>query len=144
MEKMIEVALATVMCLLLCACSKVPANDNSDASVIAVEENKMTEEKAISAVKYQSKVFNKTDSDIADFFNYRNWAPPDYGTSSATENSNGTWSVVLTGSITGVVDINRGKETHSFWINATVDAYGNILEFTVQTYRDGARSAEEG
>jgi GGDEF domain-containing protein len=81
-------------------------------------------EQAISAVKNYGLGL---DQRIATSLGYKEFHDPDYGTTSATKNEDGSWSVTIKGSMFGYVDEYHSQlENYKFDVSATVTEDGEV------------------
>ncbi|MBQ8718747.1 MAG: hypothetical protein IJ112_01115 [Oscillospiraceae bacterium] len=116
MKKLTALLLALVMCLSLCACG------GGEQSKKEEKNEEITSTQAINAVK-NNKVgsVNWTEQKIAGALGFKQFASPDYGTTDAEQNSDGSWTVVLKGSMSGYTDDYRSDyDRMKFELEATV------------------------
>ena len=117
MKKWTALLLALVMCLALCACGGGGKSQKEEE-----EDKELTSTQAINAVK-NNKVgsTNWTEQKIAGALGFKQFAEPEYGTTDAEQNSDGSWTVVLKGSMSGYTDEYRSDfDRMKFELKATV------------------------
>lgn len=139
MKKWIALLLALVMCLSLCACGskRDDADDDDDERDEQVEETAepaiTTESQAISAVKNDGySDYNITAQAIARKLGFNQFYDPDYGVCEAEQNSDGSWSVTLNGSMSGYTDEYHSEfEKMKFKVTAEVSPDGEVSSTSV-------------
>ena len=89
---------------------------------------------AINAVKnYNSGTPFSTEQLIASELGFNNFYSPEYGTSDATQNEDGSWEVEINGNMSGYVDEYADEfENYKFTIEATVSSEGTP---TISVYK---------
>lgn len=87
-----------------------------------------TSSQAINKVKnYMSGTSFSLEQRIAGALGFNNFYDPQYGTSSATQNSDGSWDVTIKGSMTGYVDeYHDDLESYKFEVSATISETGRV------------------
>lgn len=123
-KKVLCLVLVMLAIGVLCACD----SGSSSGSSYSSETKITTSSEAISEVKnYMAGTSFSLDQRIAGALGFNNFYEPDYGTSSATQNSDGSWDVVLKGSMSGYVDeYHDDFESYKFEVNATVTESGSV------------------
>lgn len=121
--KPICVIFAVVM-LVLC----VAGCGNSTSKEEETTESITTSSQAISAVKnYASGSPFGLEQRIASSLGFKNFYEPKFGTSDAVQNTDGSWTVTMKGSMSGYVDeYHNDFETYKFEVSATVSATGSV------------------
>ena len=119
--------LKKAMCLfiaMLMICSLCACGSSSSAS----DEKKIeTSNQAINAVKESGMGIDQKIARILDFTEFYD---PDYGTTTASQNSDGSWTVVLKGSMMGYVDEYKSDlKSYKFEVKATVTETGEVTSF---------------
>lgn len=112
-----------LMCT-LCFASCGSDSDNGEGSGKQIT----TSSQAISEVKnYMSGTSFSLEQRIAGTLGFNNFYNPQYGTSSATQNSDGSWNVTIKGSMTGYIDeYHDDLESYKFEVSATVSKSGSV------------------
>ena len=126
LKKALCLILASLMLCFLCACGSASNTDyNSNKSDT---EKITTSSQAINAVKnYMSGSPFSLEQEIAAALDFNNFYPPDYATSSATQQNDGSWDVTIKGKMSGYVDeYNDDFETYKFEVSATVSESGRV------------------
>ena len=120
MKKILLVLSALAMCILMCACDSSSTIEDTTIS---------SSSEAIYAVKTDIN----TESRICNGLGYKFYKEPDYGTCTASQNSDGSWDVTLHGNMWGYYDDEKTDLDHcGFVLTATVDEDGTILSANVK------------
>ena len=87
-----------------------------------------TSSQAISAVKnYMPGSALSLNQKIAGALGFKNFHDPQFGTSTATQNSDGSWDVNIKGNMSGYVDDYHDVfESYNFEVDATVSENGMV------------------
>ena len=119
-KKSLCLMLVVVTIFALSACG----SSSSTSSTQKIE----TSSQAINKVKnYMSGTSFSLEQRIAGALGFNNFYDPQYGTSSATQNSDGSWNVTIKGSMTGYVDeYHDDLESYKFEVSATVSETGSV------------------
>ena len=129
--KTISVVMVLLMCILSFAgCGNDSSNDGDSGKQIT------TSSQAISEVKnYMSGTSFSLEQRIAGELGFNNFYDPQYGTSSATQNSDGSWDVTIKGSMSGYVDeYHDDLESYKFEVSATVSESGSVSIYVRKAY----------
>ena len=121
--KIISVVMVLLMCILCFAgCGNDSSNDGDSGKQIT------SSSQAISKVKnYMSGTRFSLEQRIAGALGFNNFYAPQYGTSSATQNSDGSWDVTIKGSMSGYLDeYHDDLESYKFEVSATVSESGSV------------------
>ncbi len=99
---------------------------SSDRKNTSFGETITSSSQAINAVKnYNSGTPFSTEQLIASELGFNNFYSPNYGTSDATQNDDGSWEVEINGNMSGYVDDYADEfENYKFTIKATVSSSG--------------------
>ncbi len=99
---------------------------SSDGKNTSFGETITSSSQAINAVKnYNSGTPFSTEQLIASELGFNNFYSPNYGTSDATQNDDGSWEVEINGNMSGYVDDYADEfENYKFTIKATVSSSG--------------------
>ncbi len=99
---------------------------SSDGKDTSFGETITSSSQAINAVKnYNSGTPFSTEQLIASELGFNNFYSPNYGTSDATQNEDGSWEVEINGNMSGYVDDYADEfENYKFTIKATVSSSG--------------------
>ena len=122
--KIILSVLLLVVCLSCVAgCNNTPNKYDSEYSGESTTTS-ITRSQAISYAKSSSTVQNK----IAKLYNLKFYYTPDWGTTTATEQSNGDWEVVIKGTISGYTDDYKTNFVYNnkFTVIVTVYSFGYV------------------
>ena len=124
--------LKTVLCLIsalliigtLCSCSSGSSgNSTYDSDKIEYSSE------AINAVKE----WNFTEIEIASELGFNSYYSPEYGTSTATQNEDGSWDVTLKGNMSGYIgDYHDNFETYRFVVTAEVSEHGYVVDISAR------------
>ena len=121
--KTISVVMVLLTCILCFAgCGNDSSNDGGSSKQIT------TPSEAISEVKnFLSGTSLSLKHRIAMELGFNNFYDPQYGTSSATQNSDGSWDVTIKGSMSGYVDeYHNNLKSYKFEVSATVSESGKV------------------
>lgn len=125
MKKLIKLLclMLSIMMFILCT-TGCGSSSNSGGSKQSITSSSQ----AISAVKnYMSGTSLSLEQRIAGALGFKNFYDPQYGTSSADQNSDGSWDVTIKGSMTGYVDdYHDDLESYKFEVSATVSESGSV------------------
>jgi len=126
MKKAIKLT-SIALVLLMCALCFAGCGSNSDSNG-GSDKRVTSESQAIYEVKnYMHGTSFSLEQRICGALGFKNFYSPDYGTSSATKNSDGSWDVTIKGSMTGYIDeYHNDLETYKFEVSATVQESGNV------------------
>ena len=133
--KSISVVMVLLMCILCFAgCGNDSSNDSSNDGDSGKQIT--TSSQAISEVKnYMSGTSFSLEQRIAGALGFNNFYDPQYGTSSATQNRDGSWDVTIKGSMSGYVDeYHDDFESYKFEVSATVSESGSVLISVSKVY----------
>ena len=125
MKRMIKLlcVVLSIMMFILCAagCGSSSGSGGSNQKITSSSE-------AISAVKnYLPGTSFSLEQRIAGALGFKNFYDPKYGTSSANQNSDGSWEVTIKGSMTGYVDdYHDDLKSYKFEVSATVSETGRV------------------
>ena len=114
------VIIAIIVVFSFKSCSSSDGNDTSFGETIT------SSSQAINAVKnYNSGTPFSTEQLIASELGFNNFYSPNYGTSDASKNEDGSWEVEINGNMSGYVDDYADEfENYKFTIKATVSTDG--------------------
>ena len=126
MKKALSLILALVLCLSLCACGT--GSSSSDQS------KKITTHKQALKLVQDGDGFTSARTEICEDLKFREIIHTNWGTCTAGQNSDGTWTVKLCGSMRGYTDnYSREAETYSFDYTVTIDAEGSVKWYQGKT-----------
>ncbi len=119
-KKSLCLILVVVTIFALSACG----SSSSTSSTQKIE----TSSQAINKVKnYLSGTSFSLEQQIAGALGFNNFYDPQYGTSSARQNSDGSWDVTIKGSMTGYVDeYHDDLKSYKFEVSATISETGRV------------------
>ena len=126
MKKTFKLFCVVMAILVLLTC--VVGCGSSGSSGTSNKQNITSSTEAINAVKnYMKSSSFSLNQRIASALGFKNFYDPDFGTSSATQNSDGSWDVTIKGSMDGYVDeYHDDFETYKFEVSATVSETGSV------------------
>lgn len=89
-------------------------------------------------IKYSSeavkvvKEWSYTEREIARELGFNSYYDPEYGTSTASQNEDGSWDVTLKGNMSGYIgDYHDNFETYRFVVTAEVSEHGYVVDISV-------------
>lgn len=89
---------------------------------------------AVAAVKnYTFAGRNYVENEIADELNFNNYYDPQYGTTDAEQNDDGSWTVTLKGTMRGYEDeYHKTLKSKQFEVTARIEKEGDMPSVTVR------------
>ena len=123
LKRLLCLMLALLTISSLCACS----NGSSGSSTYDRDKIKNSYD-AIDVVKE----YHFTESEIARELGFNSYYDPEYGTSTASQNEDGSWDVTLKGNMSGYIgDYHDNFETYRFVVTAEVSEHGYVVDISV-------------
>ena len=121
--KTISVVMVLLMCILCFAgCGNDSSNDGGSGKQITTSSQAIRE-----VMNYMRGTPFSLEQQIAGELGFYNFYSPQYGTSSATQRSNGSWDVTIKGSMSGYTDeYHDDLESYKFEVSATVSESGRV------------------
>lgn len=119
MKKALSLFLALVMCLSLCACGNKSSSSNTSKKIT-------THNQAVNLVK-NGDGFTSASTEIHEDLKFKQIIYTNWGSCTASQNSDGTWTVKLCGTMSGYIDnYSKESERYSFEYTVTIDAEGSV------------------